>query len=354
MPCSPARLAANRRNARSSTGPRTLAGKERSRQNAVKHGMTGQGVALPTEDAAAVAARFEAIRDELAPQTVLGCVLVKRVALLSVRLDRSERVEAAALASRVEAAEGDFDEARTGRVNDLLALLEVDPADALRKLRRMPEGVDRLIGAWAQLGEDLGDDLRENSWGPVHREFAERLSGRAAVARGESQIMALFRASCGIDDEGRDLDDGDRRAWAVDQLREIVEAHLADLQAHRATLDPDQVARDRARAADRALFDPSKESVLARKYEAAAERALFRTLAELREVEAEAEARAKDGAESGPEPGPLGSFLPDAPPAGPGPTPEPPIAPTDADPTPPSGRPAPAAGASPPGHISPR
>jgi len=46
MIVSDARIAANRANALKSTGPRTAEGKERSRCNALKHGMTGAGVAL--------------------------------------------------------------------------------------------------------------------------------------------------------------------------------------------------------------------------------------------------------------------------------------------------------------------
>ena len=61
---SPARLAANRSNANMSTDPRSAAGKARSRRNAVKHGLTGAGVALPTEDAAQVEARFAAVVPE--------------------------------------------------------------------------------------------------------------------------------------------------------------------------------------------------------------------------------------------------------------------------------------------------
>ena len=54
------------------------------------------------------------------------------------------------------------------------------------------------------------------------------------------------------------------------------------------TFDGAAAARARAGAADRALFDTSPEAILARKYEAATERSLFRTLREFREVEAEA------------------------------------------------------------------
>ena len=42
-PASAARVAANRRNAQLSTGPRTAEGKARSRRNALKHGLTTHG-----------------------------------------------------------------------------------------------------------------------------------------------------------------------------------------------------------------------------------------------------------------------------------------------------------------------
>ena len=46
MPASEARINANRQNSLKSTGPKTSEGKERSRQNGLKHGMTGQGVVV--------------------------------------------------------------------------------------------------------------------------------------------------------------------------------------------------------------------------------------------------------------------------------------------------------------------
>ena len=54
MPCSEAKLQANRQNARNSTGPRTTEGKARSSKNALKHGFCASGSSFtPLEDRAA-------------------------------------------------------------------------------------------------------------------------------------------------------------------------------------------------------------------------------------------------------------------------------------------------------------
>ena len=50
MAISAAKLEANRRNAQKSTGPRTQAGKDRSKMNAVTHGCRAETLVLPEED----------------------------------------------------------------------------------------------------------------------------------------------------------------------------------------------------------------------------------------------------------------------------------------------------------------
>ena len=84
------------------------------------------------------------------------------------------------------------------------------------------------------------------------------------------------------------LEGPDRAAWAKDELTRLIDVEVARLEAVRAGFDHAAIAADRAEAVDRVLFDPSKEAILARKYEAATERALYKALKEFREVEAEA------------------------------------------------------------------
>src|SRR6185312_6789286 len=95
MPCSPEKLAANRRNCLKSSGPKTPEGKAKSRRNGLKHGLTGAGVVLLDEDVSAVDERFEAFEGDLKPRNDVARFLARRAAMLSVRLDRCVRQESA-------------------------------------------------------------------------------------------------------------------------------------------------------------------------------------------------------------------------------------------------------------------
>ena len=270
----------------------------------------GRGGRAPSRGRRGGRGRFETLRGEMAPRTSLGNILVHRVAMLSVRLDRSTRQESAALSTRVERAGVDFDEARMVEVSRLIDLLVDDPATAVRMLRRMPEGVDRMVAAWVSLRALLEGDTPD-TWRSETCALAEALTGRPVQAPGTSRIEALWRAT-GLDfshlkpGETEGLDSIPSRDWATARLIEIVEAQLAELRAHRETLDLGAIARERSRAADVALLDTTKEGILARKYEAAAERALHRAPEQLREVESEV----SDEEEVAEENGAVGSFSP--------------------------------------------
>ena len=101
VPISNARAEASRRNGAKSRGPKTLEGKVRSAQNALKHGMRAQKyVVLPEEDADEFADLQAALLEELAPVGALQTVLARRVAVAAWRLARADRMEAEVLEFR--------------------------------------------------------------------------------------------------------------------------------------------------------------------------------------------------------------------------------------------------------------
>src|SRR3954447_18939503 len=91
MIVSDARREANRRNAQKSTGPKTPEGKERSRANALKHGLCSSVVVA--EDAKLVQDRAYDYFGALKPQNHFQAWLVTEVSLLSIRTERCERIE---------------------------------------------------------------------------------------------------------------------------------------------------------------------------------------------------------------------------------------------------------------------
>jgi hypothetical protein len=130
MPASEARIRANRANALLSTGPKTPEGKERSRQNGLKHGLTGEGIVIPQEDVAEVERRQSAFRAEREPSGEVGEVLLRRLAVLSVRMDRCVDQEIAAIAENVAKAMAEFEvpEGVDEATADRLRALEADRA----------------------------------------------------------------------------------------------------------------------------------------------------------------------------------------------------------------------------------
>jgi hypothetical protein len=187
MPASEARILANQQNAKLSTGPRTDEGKASSRGNSYKHGLTGDGVVVSNRDAAKIDQMTAAFMAEFRPTDATGRMLVERMAVQAVRMERSVEQECAAVSENVRQAEANFE---------------------------APEGLD------------------------------------------ETTVAQLRREAGRI-----------------------------------------------------ALFDPSKEACLARKYEAAAERGFYKALKELRQIEKEQKV-ADPLPDSTATKSPLGSFLP--------------------------------------------
>ena len=87
-------IAANRRNASKSTGPRSDEGRQRSRCNAVRHGLSAETVIGALEDAEDYKAFEAAITADYDTQSAVERELVLRLAGLLWRLRRATTIEA--------------------------------------------------------------------------------------------------------------------------------------------------------------------------------------------------------------------------------------------------------------------
>ena len=87
-------IAANRRNAQKSTGPRTAEGKAKTRLNPLKHGLTAETIVLPFESPDDYRELQQSVLDDLQPQGVTQQILVERFVQrhwVAQRLARTER-----------------------------------------------------------------------------------------------------------------------------------------------------------------------------------------------------------------------------------------------------------------------
>jgi len=89
----------NRANAQHSTGPKTEAGKQKSSLNALRHGLTGQVVLLPTDDPQVYEAHLKSLVDLYQPSDPNEAILVQFMADTAWRLNRITALESKLLMS---------------------------------------------------------------------------------------------------------------------------------------------------------------------------------------------------------------------------------------------------------------
>ncbi len=83
----------NRENALHSTGPKTPEGKRKSSINALRHGLTGQIVVMPSEDLEAYRRHIASFKNDLSPKGSLEDHLVQSLADTAWRLNRVAALE---------------------------------------------------------------------------------------------------------------------------------------------------------------------------------------------------------------------------------------------------------------------
>jgi hypothetical protein len=304
---------ANRRNAQKSPGPRTEEGKERSRYNAVTHGMTAQFDALPGEEAEALAGRIDDWTADLKPRSQLEYDLIEQAARASWQLDRVELAEVARVTANIlKATSGENAAAEIEAARALGARLlgelpgsgddSISPAQIVLTLESSTAGCHWLLDRWAELRALLEQG---QAWQSSDKLKAIRLLGRQPLNALEgSQVAQVFLACHTIDPSGgalfHEIEDTltpdqwniakellAKRPFDLLRPRDQAEAREALMQiVERAVkrLDPKADAHrqrdelDAATAPARLAVDLSRKGELLRNYAAKCQRALFRAL----------------------------------------------------------------------------
>ena len=339
MTVSAAKLEANRRNCLKSTGPRTSAGKDRSRLNAVKHGARAETLVLPGEDPQALEERREAWRACLLPGDDVEARLVDDAVMSTWQQDRARRAQVARVNADIINAGVAQAQADALEVDDLGRRLFKDrlgpltlyptsgdrfdgfrspstsfagkgddpdrPAELLLRLQSTLAGCEWLLGEWAGLKAILD---RGQPWLSSDKLKAVRLLGKQPFdALDDRDVATVFLASWVLKPDktwyweiSTELAANDTREFrnkaAIREFESItpqdpatartVLLELIKRATQRLTLQAD-AHRERARllaalAPDILAFDESVGGERLRRYELMSGRALARSLDELR------------------------------------------------------------------------
>ena len=250
----PDRAEINRRNAPTSTGPRTPEGQDRSQFKAVKHGRTARTRVLPGEDAQALEGRLDGWKADLQSRNDVEDYLVAQAVRASWQLDRADRVQTVRLAEIIrtvpeqavrqheaEAAElgqrlfqdirgplalypysdrrffrGDARISGSGSADD-----PDQPARLLHQLEATAAGCRWLLDRWAELRSLLDQGL---TWQPPDKLKAIRLLGQQPLDAADSEEVArVFQASHVLDPQ--------QQRDELDRLRALAESRQGDIQA---------------------------------------------------------------------------------------------------------------------------
>ena len=152
---SAARLNANRRNARRSTGPITESGKHRSRLNARTHGLRAESDAVAPDEAEAVADRSAAWAPALPAGDDRRRWLASQLILASVRIDRCQERQRAQAAFEADRASSCWEADRQAEAERLGSRLGEAPTLVVAQLCRFAAGIDWLLDRWRLLADLL-------------------------------------------------------------------------------------------------------------------------------------------------------------------------------------------------------
>jgi len=198
-----ARIAANRRNAAQSTGPRTLGGKRRVALNAVKHGRdastdawTAKTMLKLGEDPEAWRQRRQELLSDWRPRGVAETMLVEDLANLYWEKAWLRRAKAA---HQFQKAESKALERERAALRAASEPFDLEQAASIGGLRRAREDDPDKFSIALELLDELADRARRRAWNEDSAE-AFRLLYDWHPTRLGVQIMALFESLCKKDE----------------------------------------------------------------------------------------------------------------------------------------------------------
>ncbi|HEV3168352.1 MAG TPA: hypothetical protein VGZ22_30385 [Isosphaeraceae bacterium] len=270
------RRLANQQNAAKSTGPKTAAGKARSRRNALKHGLTGEGVVLSRPDEAKLKVELKELTEHLQPIDVLERILVTGVAVASVRIKKAVKKELAESARSERRALKRWEKRQEAAAAEIATGLESDPVETFEALTASSFGCDWLIGQWDELDGLL---VSQDDWTFEQTRQATRLLGLdpdKALLTEPDPCGTLWKFAMALGKA-----EGESRQRAIATMRAVIAEQQKGLEQRADQLSNEQEAAAREEVTDCAAVDTSDNGVRLQGYENRAELSLHRNLGRL-------------------------------------------------------------------------
>ena len=276
--CSEKKRLANQQNAQKSTGPKTEEGKMRSRRNALKHGLTGNGTVLSRADEARLQSKLEQMRKDIEPITKLEDEMVKRMALASLRMAKCVKKEFAELERARKRAIKRWETKQLAIATETAQKLAgKDPVEAVEELESTSIGCDLLIEAWDQLVETLND---KGAWTPpeINRALALLGVGPQDPVTDNERAVQLFAHVKNLPPADEPTAEHEATRTALRAIIKTEQERLDEL-AEKLFHENDEPAREEIE--DCASIDTTQKGMRLHQYEKAAEMSYHRNLSKL-------------------------------------------------------------------------
>jgi len=132
-------------------GPKTAEGKERSRRNALTHGLTAKVLSLDNDDFLKIQVLTNDFYEACQPETTQEVILVGELAHGAVQLERCAKNETQILSKQCHNVEHELERVKQDSLVELKRYYLVDSVKAVIALKHSGEGVNWLLELWGGL-----------------------------------------------------------------------------------------------------------------------------------------------------------------------------------------------------------
>jgi hypothetical protein len=264
------------------TGPRTAQGREKSKRNAVGHGIFSNAVLLKDEPRAEYDALLRGLRQDLRPEGTLENLLVEKLSVISWRHRRLIVAETSEIRKSIEFLDWDEEQRQTERANQI-SEYSIEYAGGLIRRIDNPKVLERCL----ELLMELKDGIEAHGFDLIYSRGFTKLYGGSSNQNWQENLYD----SCQSWSKIAKLSAEDRKGGGFPSPEECVdifvgemEKEISRLQQHKKARRSIESVRMKFEALGRSVPEAHQLDRLLR-YEASLERGFDRTLSQLERLQ---------------------------------------------------------------------